>query len=53
MRQLTIEDKILIFKTLAIPKVVHLALVKGLLSNTIAQLRKIQKQFIGKTEILN
>ena len=53
MRQLTIEDKILIFETLAIPKVVYLALVKDLLFSTIAQLGKIQKQFIWKTEILN
>ena len=53
MRQLTIEDKILIFETLAIPKVVYLALVKDLLFSTIAQLGKIQKQFIWKREILN
>ena len=44
MRQLTIEGKILIFKTLAISKVVHLALV-DVPSSTIAQLEKIQKQF--------
>ena len=37
MRQLTTEVKILIFKTLAISKVVHLALVKDVTSNTIAQ----------------
>ena len=48
MRQLTIEVKILIFKTLAISKVVHLALVKDVPSSTIAQLEKIQKQFIWK-----
>ena len=48
MRQLTIEGKILIFKTLAISKIVHLALVKDVPSSTIAQLEKIQKQFIWK-----
>ena len=48
MRQITIEGKILIFKTLAISKVAHLALVKDLPSTTIAQLEKIRKQFIWK-----
>ena len=47
MRQLTTEVKILIFKTLAISKVVHLALVKDLPSSAIAQLEK--KQFIWKS----
>ena len=42
-----IEGKILIFETLAISKVVHLALVKEVPSSTIAQLeKKMQKQFI-------
>ena len=48
MLQLTIVGKILIFKTLAISKVVHLALVKDVPSSTISQLEKIQKQFIWK-----
>ena len=48
MPQLTIEGKILIFKILAISKVVHLALVKDIPSSTIAQLEEIQKQFIWK-----
>ena len=48
MRQLTIENKILIFKILAISKVVHLALVRDVPSSTIAKLEKIQKQFIWK-----
>ena len=48
MLQLTIEGKILIFKILVISKVVHLALVKDIPSSTIAQLEKIQKQFIWK-----
>ena len=48
MRQLTVEVKILIFKTLAISKVVHLALVKDVPASTIAQLEKMQKQFIWK-----
>ena len=45
---LTTEGQILIFKTLAISIVVHIALVKGVPSSTIAQLEKIQKQFIWK-----
>ena len=48
IRQLTIEGKILIFKTLAISKIVHFALVKDVPFSTIAQLEKIQKQFIWK-----
>ena len=48
MRKLTIEGKILIFKTLAISKIVHPALVKDLPSSTIAILEKIPKQFIWK-----
>ena len=41
MRQLTIERKILIFNTLAISTIVHLALVKDPTSSTMAQLEKI------------
>ena len=48
MQQLTIEGKILVFKTLATSKVEHLAFVKDLPSSTIAQLEKVQKQFIWK-----
>ena len=48
MWQLTLEAKILFFKTLAISKIVHPALVKDVPSNAIAQLVKIQKQLIWK-----
>ena len=48
MRQLAIEGKILFYKTFASSKVEHLALVKNVPSSTIAQLEKIQKQFIWK-----
>ena len=48
MRQRTIEGKILIFRTLAISKIVNFVLVKDVPSSTIAQLEKIQKQFIWK-----
>ena len=40
MRQLTIESKILIFKTLTMSKIVHLASVKDITSSTIAELLK-------------
>ena len=43
MRQLTIEGKILILKTLAIWKIVHLALLKDVPSSAIAQLEKKTK----------
>ena len=48
MWQLNIEGKILIFTNLAISKVVRLAWAKDLASSPIAQLEKIQKQFIWK-----
>ena len=46
MQQLTIEDKILIFKTLPISNIENLALVKDVPFNTIAQLEIVQKPFI-------
>ena len=48
MQQLTIEGKILIFKILAISKVAHLDLVEDVPSSRIAQLDKIQRQFLWK-----
>ena len=48
MQQRTIESKILIFRTLTISKIVNFALVKDVPSSAIAQLEKIQKQFIWK-----
>ena len=48
MQQRTIESKILIFRTLAISKIVNFALVKDVPSSAIAQLEKIQKQCIWK-----
>ena len=46
MRDLTIEGKILIFKSLAVSKVVHLALIKTLAIFTVEQLSVIKKNFI-------
>ena len=46
IRNLTVQGKITIFKTLAISKVVHLALVTNIPQVIIDQLKKIQKDFI-------
>ena len=48
MRKISIKRKFLIFKTSAISKIVHLALVKEMPSNTITQLNKMQGEFIWK-----
>ena len=46
MRNLTLEEKITIFKTLAISKIIHLATVMFLANSKIAQLNIIHKEFI-------
>ena len=46
MRNLTLQGKITIFKTLAISKIVHLALVLSVPSSVIKELNKIQQNFI-------
>ena len=46
IRNLTVQGKITIFKTLAISKVIHLALVTNVPQNICDQLNKIQKDFI-------
>ena len=46
IRNLTIQGKITIFKTLTISKVIHLALVTNVPQAIIDQLNKIQKDFI-------
>ena len=45
-RNLTVQGKITIFKTLAISKVIHLALVTNVPLVIIVQLNEIQKDFI-------
>ena len=55
MRDLTIEGKIVIFKSLAIPKVEHLALIKSVPIFTVEQLNIIKRNFIWqgkKTKIM-
>ena len=46
MRNLSIESKILVFKTLAISKLVYLALLTSIPNHLTEQLAKIQKSFI-------
>ena len=48
MRQITIESKTLMFKTLDISKIVHLDLVKDVPSSTIAQLEKYKRIYLEK-----
>ena len=52
MRGLSIGGKITVFKTLAISKIVHLALVKTIPNSITQELSKIQKEFIWKTRNL-
>ena len=46
MRQLTVEGRIVIFKTLAISKIVYLALLTNTANIIIDELKKIEKKFI-------
>ena len=46
VRNLTLEGKITIFKTLEISKIIHLASITALSNSTITQLHKIHKEFI-------
>ena len=48
LRNLTIEGRIVAFKSLAISKLIHLALVTEILTTTINLLTKIQMKFIWK-----
>ena len=50
MRQLTLEGRITVFKSLAVSKVIHLLLITKLHNNTIDLLHKIQKNFIWQGE---
>ena len=52
MRQLTIEGRIVIFKTLAISKIAYLALLTNIPNIIIDELEKIQKAFIWNNSII-
>ena len=45
-RSLNLEGKITVFKSLALSKIIHLALVKTIPNTTVEELNKIQKNFI-------
>ena len=46
MRQLTLEGRIMVFKFLAVSKLIYLLLITKLHNNTIDFLYKVQKNFI-------
>ena len=46
MRRLTLEDKIIVFKTLAISKIVFLSLISKVPTEIISELEKIKKKFV-------
>ena len=48
MKDFSIAGKITVFKTLAISKIVNLALVKTIPNSIIQELNKIQKKLYGK-----
>ena len=51
MRQLTLQGRIMVFKSLVVSKVLHLLLNTKLHNNTIDLLNKIQKNFIWQRQI--
>ena len=46
MRQLTLEGRIMVFKSFAVSKLIYLLLITKFHNNTIDLLYKIQKNFI-------
>jgi len=50
MRHLTLEGKINVFKSLAISKIIHLALVTPIFNDIVDYLSKLQKKFIWKNK---
>ena len=46
MRNITMEGKIIIFKTLALPKIVYLTLITSFSKQLIEEIQRIQKAFI-------
>ena len=52
LRMLTLEGRIMIFKNLAISKIVYLALKTNLPKVIVKELEKIQNKFYGKTHVL-
>ena len=46
MRRLSLEGKVMVFKSLAISKIVYLSLLTNVPNNTVEELIKIQKNFL-------
>ena len=55
MRHLTLEGKVIVFKTLAISKIIFLLLISKVPSEIISELQRIQKAFLwpSKPKIKN
>ena len=53
MRSLSLEGKIIVFKTLAISKIVFLSMMIKVPTEIICELKKIQKRFIWATKPKN
>ena len=52
MRNLTLEGRMVVFKTLAISKIVFLALLNRIPHQVVKELEKIQKSFLWKDSTL-
>ena len=46
MRNLSLEGKIIIFKTLAVSKIAYMALITNIPNNTLAELKNLQKNYL-------
>ena len=51
MRRLTLEGKIIVFKTLAISKIVFLSLISKVPTEIISELERIQKTFLWPSKL--
>ena len=53
VRSLTLEGKIIVFKTLAISKIVYLSIMIKIPAEIIVELEKLRKRFIWPSKIKN
>ena len=51
-RMLTLEGRIMVFKTLAISKIAYLALITNVPKVIVEELQKVQKKCYGNTQVL-
>ena len=49
---LTLEGRIMVFKTLAISKIAYLALITNVPKVIVEELQKVQKKCYGNTQVL-